>query len=110
MLQQPQVMRTHAGSTLDAVQQARKGVPALRSQAAPFRHAQAVADALDPRDTDRTDDLGDALVWFKTVDFEIVCERAGYDAADFRECFREFQLARQLRLGSRLQRSGGGPP
>ena len=45
MLQQPQVMRTHAGSLLDAVQQARKGVPALRSQAAPFRHAQAVADA-----------------------------------------------------------------
>lgn len=61
--------------------------------------SQAVADALDARDVDRTDDLGEALAWFRTEDYAIVAERAGYDPEVFLARFREYQLAMPLRLG-----------
>ena len=43
----------------------------------------------------------DAVAWLRpeNPDFIIVCERAGFDPEAFIERYRDFELARTLRLG-----------
>ena len=60
---------------------------------------QAVRDAIDPRDTDRDDDLTTAPQWFsmKSDHFIVVCENAGFDPEVFLEQYRRKYLTRTPR-------------